>query len=185
MVALCCATALLAVAANVLVAQPTVAVRREERSPFAMVITLAFFGILGGLLGSRLGKVPLPPRVADLILDAGLALLVVGTVVNVLGRLTLGDQGGKRVILGRDHAFIAGGVYRWVRHPLYASLAAMACGAAMIFANAGALAVTLFLFLPAMIHIARREEAVMEGLFPGYADYRRRTGMLLPRPWRR
>lgn len=183
-VALCTAAALLAVAANFLLARPPSTIRSEQKSVVATGSMLAYFAVLYGVLRFHVGEVRLPAGLAEVLLDAGLGLLLLGTAVNVGGRFALGGQWGNHVVLYQDHALVTTGVFRWVRHPLYASLLWMACGAALIFANAAALAATLGLFLPAMIYRARQEEAALLTLFPGYAEYRRKTGMLLPWPRR-
>jgi protein-S-isoprenylcysteine O-methyltransferase Ste14 len=80
------------------------------------------------------------------------------------------------------------GVYRWLRHPLYASLVWMFTGAALLFLNPLALAANLGVFLPAMIYRGHQEEVALTGEFPAYAEYRRHTGMLVPKlspPWNR
>jgi len=184
-VAICTGAALLAVAINFLVAPPPSTIRQEHKSVVATGTMLGYFGGFYGLLRFQLGVVLLPRGLADLLLDLGLGLMLAGTVVNVLGRVALGGQWGNHVVLYRDHALVRTGMFRWVRHPLYASLVWMACGASFIFSNLAALLATLGIFLPAMIYRARQEEAALLTLFPGYAEYRRRTGMLVPWPWPR
>ena len=184
-VAACTAAALLAVAVNFLFAPPRSTIRSERKSVVATGTMLGYFVLLYLLLRFQFGVVRLPLGMADLLLDLGLVLMVAGTAVNVLGRVTLGGQWGDHVVLYQDHALVDTGVFRWVRHPLYASLIWMACGAALIFRNLAALLATLGVFLPAMVYRARQEESALSALFPGYAAYRRRTGMLVPRPWPR
>ena len=182
-VALCTAVALLAVAANFLLAPPPSTIQAEKKSVVATGTMLAYFGVLYLLLRFQLGVVLLPATLAKVVLDLGLALILVGTVVNVLGRIALGGRWGNHVVLYQDHALVRTGMFRWVRHPLYASLIWMACGGSLVFSNLAALGATLCVFLPAMIYRARQEEAALITLFPGYAEYRRTTGMLVPRPW--
>lgn len=182
-VALCTAAALLAVAANFLFAPPSSSIQTEKKSVVATGTMLVYFMVLYLLLRFHVGAVLLPERIANVLLDLGLALILVGTVVNVMGRVALGGQWGNHVVLYKEHAMVSTGMFRWVRHPLYASLIWMACGASLIFSNIAALAATLCVFLPAMIYRARQEEVALITLFPGYAEYRRKTGMLVPWPW--
>ena len=184
-VALCTAAALLAVAVNFLSAPPPSTIRTEQKSVVATGTMLGYFVVLYLLLRFQLGVVPLPTGLADLLLDLGLVLILAGTLVNILGRLALAGQWGNHVVLYKDHHLVDTGMFRWVRHPLYASLVWMACGAAFIFSNLAALLATLGVFLPAMVYRARQEETALLALFPGYAAYRRRTGMLVPWPWPR
>ena len=182
-VALCTAAALLAVAVSFLFAPPPSTIRAEKKSVVATGTMLGYFVVLYLLLRFQVGVIALPAGLAVVLLDLGLALMLAGTVVNVLGRVTLGGQWGNHVVLYQNHAMVNSGVFRWVRHPLYGSLIWMACGAACIFSNLAALVATLCVFVPAMIYRARQEEAALITLFPGYAEYRRKTGMLVPRLW--
>ncbi len=185
LVAGCAIVVLLAVLVNFVLAPPASAIRSERRSLVATGTMMGFFGIFYVLLRLQVGVVRLPPPAAHALLDVGLVLVLLGTGVQVSGRIALGRQWGNHVIVYQDHALVSTGLFRWIRHPLYASLVWMACGAALVFANAAALAATLGIFLPAMVHRARQEEAALMSHFPGYADYRRRTGMLVPWPWPR
>lgn len=182
-VALCTGAALLAVAANFLFAPPPTSIQTEKKSFVATGTMLVYFMVLYLLLRFHVGAILLPERIANVLLDLGLALLLLGTVVNVMGRVALGGQWGNHVVLYKEHAMVSTGMFRWVRHPLYASLIWMACGASLIFSNMAALVATVCIFLPAMIYRARQEEAALITLFPGYAEYRRKTGMLVPWPW--
>jgi len=171
--------ALAAVFTNFLLAKDRSAMRSEQRSPVATGTMLGFFALLYLILRLRVTERPVPPWV----LIAGLVLLVAGTAVNLLGRLNLGGNWGDQVVVYHDHTLVARGAYRWVRHPLYASLVWMGVGAALVFGNPLALAAVLGLFLPAMRFRARQEETVLTQRFPGYAQYQRSTGMFLPKPW--
>ncbi len=182
-VAICTGAALLAVAANFVFAPPPSTIQSEKKSAVATGTMLVYFVVLYLLLRFHIGEIRLPARTSNVLLDFGLALLLVGTVVNILGRVALGGQWGNHVVLYKDHALVSSGMFRWVRHPLYASLIWMASGASLVFSNVAALGATLCIFVPAMIYRARQEEAALIILFPGYADYRRKTGMLVPWPW--
>jgi len=124
--------ALAAVLGNFLLARSRNApIRAEKRSPVATGTMLAFFGALYVVLRFRLGEIYAPK--AAMVL--GLVLLAAGTVGNILGRLALAGNWGDHVVMYRDHQLVASGIYRWVRHPLYASLIWMASGASLIFGN--------------------------------------------------
>jgi hypothetical protein len=111
---------------------------------------------------------------------AGLALVVLGSAVNIMGRFALGRNWGNQVIIYQDHTLVTGGMYRFVRHPLYASLIWMFIGASLVFQNWASLLATLFIFLPAMYYRGKLEEKALIAQFPGYAEYRDRTGMFFP-----
>ncbi len=74
---------------------------------------------------------------------------------------------------------VTGGPYRWVRHPMYS---AVMLGMAGIALRSGswwscAAAVSLVGLLAAK---ARWEERHLAAAFPGYPEYRKRTGRFLP-----
>lgn len=179
-VALATVLALAAVAVNFsLAAGGRARVRSERRSPVATLTMLAFFGVLYLVLRLGLGRVPMPRG----LVVAGLVLLAAGSALNLAGRLALAGNWSDHVVIYQDHQFVARGAYRLVRHPLYAALIWMAAGACLALGNLLGLALVLGVFVPAMVYRARQEEAVLTATFPGYADYRRRTGMLVPMPW--
>jgi protein-S-isoprenylcysteine O-methyltransferase Ste14 len=181
-VVLCAFTTLTAVLLNFLLAQRVTAVKRERRSVVATASMLGFFGGFFCLLRFGIGAVGnLPLAVTRPAAVLGLTLIVAGTIMNLLGRIALGTNWGDHIRIYRNHGLVTGGVYRRLRHPLYASLLWMFSGAALLFLNPLALAANLGVFLPAMLYRARQEENALAAEFPPYAEYRRRTGMFLPR----
>ena len=167
LVVLCAFATLTAVLVSFLVAQRTAAVKRERRSVVATGTMLGFFAVFFSLLRFRIGAVQVLSgtgwRIATVV---GLTLLIAGTATNILGRLALGDNWGDHIRIYRNHGLITRGVYRLVRHPLYASLIWMFCGASLIFQNPLALLAALAIFLPAMAYRARQEETALTAEFP-------------------
>jgi len=81
----------------------------------------------------------------------------------------------------RTTQLVTSGAYRWIRHPMYASLLLLGAGA---FLKAVTLpSVTLGACLvAALIMTARADEAETAARFgPSYEAYRARTGMFFPR----
>lgn len=113
--------------------------------------------------------------------------------VLLAGSLALAVEGFRLLVVrGRPHGgieatteLVTTGLYRWVRHPLYASLLYGTWGAYLKHPAPGttALALVASVFLVAT---ARTEEAEnLERFGAAYARYMGRTGAFLPRPWRR
>ena len=181
-VVLCAFATLTAVLVNFLLAQRSSAVRREKRSIVAIGTMLGFFVAFAGLIRFRIGAVEVfSPGAWRAAAVAGLALIVAGATLNILGRLALGTNWGDHIRIYRNHGLVTHGAYRIVRHPLYASLIWMACGASLVFENPFAMLAALGVFLPAMAYRARQEETALTAEFPAYAEYRSRTGMFFPK----
>jgi protein-S-isoprenylcysteine O-methyltransferase Ste14 len=178
-VTLCTISVLTAVFVNFQLARGSRAVRVKRKSAVETGSMLAFLVLVYLLIRFRVGARVIPTIHAPVTV-VGLILVVAGTVVNLLGRFSLGRNWGNQVIIYQDHTLVTGGVYGLVRHPLYAGLVWMFLGASLAFQNWAALAATVFLFLPAMWYRAKQEEKALITRFPDYAEYRNRTGMLFP-----
>ncbi len=154
----------------------------QRRSPVATASMLAFFGVLTLVLKTRYGALPPPGDLLDSVLvTTGLALVMLGTAVNLLGRISLGHNWANEATLYVEQTLVTSGVYRLVRHPLYASLLWFGVGASLIHANPLALALMLGVFQPAMRWRATLEEEMLGARFPEYARYQARVGMFWPR----
>ena len=95
----------------------------------------------------------------------------------------LGESWSVTLELNADHRLVTRGVYRLVRHPMYASFFVLGIGQALLMANwiagfAGLASTALLVALR-----LPKEEAMMIGQFGDeYRGYRERTGALVP--WR-
>lgn len=113
-------------------------------------------------------------------------LLLLGGVEVLIGGLAIirafADLGRSLTPMPRPHAqaeMVERGIYRRIRHPIYAGLILSAIGWATVSGSppSFAAAVALGLFLDAK---ARREEAWLSDRYPEYAEYRTRTKRFLP-----
>jgi protein-S-isoprenylcysteine O-methyltransferase Ste14 len=158
--------------------------KRSRRSIVATGSMSAFFIVVYLLIRFRLGalgKIPLVPHIVVILL--GLLLMLLGAFMNLRGRVDLGRNWANHIKVYDDHTLVTRGAYRFVRHPLYASLVWMGVGVGLVYLNWAAVAATLFIFLPFMVYRARQEEELLAKEFKEYADYKKRTGMLFPRLW--
>jgi protein-S-isoprenylcysteine O-methyltransferase Ste14 len=157
--------------------------REEEPSGRALhvlimilAVDLMFWGNLAfGILNQRV--IP-----SDLIvLCAGVALTWLGVAFAIWARHSIGENWSGRVTVKVDHQLIQSGPYSWVRHPIYSGLLVANFGAALFIGQWRCLAAML-IFLAEMSRKASKEEAVMLTEFgERYAEYRRRTGFLIPK----
>jgi protein-S-isoprenylcysteine O-methyltransferase Ste14 len=94
----------------------------------------------------------------------------------------LGRNWSVSLELRKDHQLIRHGVYRSIRHPMYASIWLFSLAQGMLLENwlAGWSAVVTF--APLYFLRTPREERMMSEVFGGeYDDYMARTGRLFPR----
>lgn len=113
--------------------------------------------------------------------------MTVLAVLGLLGGAFFGLSGARG--LGRNRTIfpepnpgsrlVRHGIYRWVRHPLYASLMWLALGWAAWWASATALlaGAALAVFLDRK---ARHEETRLRAQFPEYSEYARQVRRFLP-----
>lgn len=156
--------------------------KKEKKSIVETGTMLMFFAFFYLILRSGIGRIDLDALRLDVLVPViGLFVLIIGCIVNIRGRLALGNNWSNQIKIYQDHTFVSHGVYRFVRHPLYASIIWMFLGASFVYANAPALAATIFLFIPFMSYRSKQEENALMAEFPDYAAYRRRVGMFFPK----
>jgi len=80
----------------------------------------------------------------------------------------------------RRSGLVAGGLYRFVRHPQYISLTLFGLGILLVWGRAVTF-LALFAMMFLYYYLAKHEEAVCRRLFgQAYEDYRRRTSFIVP-----
>jgi len=109
----------------------------------------------------------------------GNALVVLGLIVIALGGIALRGNLTPFPQPRRGGELVESGLYRWIRHPIYAGLMIVAVGASLVRASTIALLVSAILVVFLDLK-ARREETLLLDRFPEYAAYRRRTRRFVP-----
>lgn len=138
-----------------------------------LLVAVAVFGASG--LGA------LPPHSA-----AGWATAILGLAVMAgglfIGGRALRDLGTSLTAMPRprdDARFVDAGIYRVVRHPMYAALITTAIGWALVTTSVPAAVATVA--LAAWLDLkSRREEVWLRGRYPEYEAYRRHTHRFIP-----
>ena len=144
-----------------------------RRVPSTVLVALQF-GLIALLVVAM--RWPVPPRVWPLTLFL-LAMAV------VLGLWTLGcNRWGNfniRPELRSGARLVTGGPYRWIRHPMYASVL-LGVGA-LVYADPRPWRVILLVaLLLVLMTKAAREETYLRAAFPEYSAYASRTWRLVP-----
>lgn len=105
------------------------------------------------------------------------AVLILGGLLNVVGLLTMRRA---FTIMCEARVLVQSGVYRWIRHPLYAShFLIYLC---YTFLHLHAVTIALYgIFVAGQVFRARLEERKLAEAFPEYEEYRHRTGMFFPK----
>ena len=113
---------------------------------------------------------------------AGGAIMVVSLWLFWRSHVDLGENWSVSLELREGHQLISHGVYRRVRHPMYASIWLWGLAQGMMLANwlAGWSALLAFAAMY-FIRLPREERLMCEKFGDNYRDYARRTGRLFPR----
>ena len=112
-------------------------------------------------------------------LKIGVILICLSMVPGVWGCLSLGELTAD-IRLAEEHRVVKTGVYRWIRHPMYAALIFWCAGSLLFFKSL--LFLILFALIPAAYVEARREEKLLiEAFGEEYERYRNVVGMFFPK----
>jgi len=111
----------------------------------------------------------------------GVCLLALGGVLSWTSARTLGRQWRFDAGLNADHQLIQSGAYRFVRHPIYASMLCMLLGTGSFLTPVPFLVAALVFFLIGLEIRVRIEDALLGSRFgEEFADYQRRVPAYLP-----
>jgi len=96
----------------------------------------------------------------------------------------LGKNWSPTLEIREDHSITDHGVYKYIRHPMYASFYLMAIGQALLIPNwiagpASLIAFTLMFFL----RLKPEEQMMVDRFGAKYTDYRAKTKRLIPGIW--
>ena len=112
----------------------------------------------------------------------GLGALTIGLLIWTFR--TLGPNLTDTVVTRREHSLVTTGPYRWVRHPIYTAILSFMAGVVVIGGSWFGVA-AFGLLLGLLIVKASWEEKRLIEVFPGYPEYRTKTGQFVPRVGRK
>jgi protein-S-isoprenylcysteine O-methyltransferase Ste14 len=159
------------------------AVSREGR--WSLLLRPVVFLFMLGLVvlywiepsGSAWLFLPLP----SLVRSGGVLLGIVGVLLLIWVHRTLGIQWSTTLQFKEGHSLITNGPYKYIRHPMYASLSLFFVGLSII-SSFWPLFVLVAITLLFFVRIVKREESMMIDQFgEEYRIYMKRTGRFLPR----
>jgi protein-S-isoprenylcysteine O-methyltransferase Ste14 len=143
-----------------------------------MLVAVLLLGYLGWQLGI-LDRRFVPDT--DAVRWAGLLLTIAGLGITVWARVHLGQFWSARVGLKEGHELIQSGPYEWVRHPIYSGLLLATLGSALVVGANRALLAALVFGLGLTLKARREEKLLSQHFGEAFAQYRQRTGSLVPR----
>lgn len=157
-------------------------VQKEKKSVVETGTMTLFFLVFCGILQSRAGVIPIRfVFVKELLMILGTVMIAAGCLINIDGRLSLGRNWANQIKIYREQTLVQKGMYRFVRHPLYASTIFMFYGACLVYRNILSFAAVTVIFIPFMGYRARQEEDLLIQRFPRYNEYKKCTGMFFPK----
>ncbi len=109
-----------------------------------------------------------------------LVIYIISIIINLLGRYYLGNNWGNNIVIYTDQTLVTNGVYRIVRHPLYASIIWAIYSIGVLRSNYYVFILNTIVFIPFMYYRAKQEEKELVKDFKEYEDYRKTTGMFFP-----
>ena len=152
--------------------------KKEVKSIVETFSMSSFFIIVWLVVVLKIGTFNYQNMVLDIIF---LVVYVIGIVFNLLGRYYLGHNWGNNVVIYNDHTLVNNGVYKVVRHPLYASIIWMIYAVGILFQNYLVIILNTIVFIPFMYYRAKQEEIELVKVFKEYKNYRKNTGMFFPK----
>lgn len=158
-------------------------VKKQTKSLVETGTMFLFFVFFYLIVKNNFGSITFIPQSLELTNKIICTLVIIlGTYVNVRGRLELGQNWANQIKIYQDHKLKTNGMYRLVRHPLYASLIWIFMAGSLIFSNLFAFILTLFVFLPLMYYRASQEESLLLKSFPDeYKKYQSKVRMFIPK----
>jgi protein-S-isoprenylcysteine O-methyltransferase Ste14 len=155
-------------------------VKTFKKSPVETFSMTAFVLVLYLLVINKLGVYTIN-QMTKLLQYIGLVVFIFGTAINILGRLYLGHNWSNQVRVRGQHTLVDKGPFKWVRHPLYASIIIMIYAAGFIYHNYLVVILNTIVFIPIMTYRAKQEENALIESVEGYADYMKKTGRFVPK----
>jgi protein-S-isoprenylcysteine O-methyltransferase Ste14 len=113
---------------------------------------------------------------------SGIALVWIGVGIAIWARYHLGEYWSGKVTIKTDHKLINTGPYEYVRHPIYSGILLALAGTALAIGAWRGIAAFLLMLVVFLAKIQQEERMLTAQLGEGYLEFKRRTGMLIPRP---
>jgi protein-S-isoprenylcysteine O-methyltransferase Ste14 len=115
---------------------------------------------------------------------AGVPLVLLGLIVRVVSRLTLGKAFSPVVQTTETHKLVTRGIYGIIRHPAYLGTLCLLVGFPLCFGSFVGLGIAVFAGIPVLIYRIQIEERSLQAWFgEEYEAYSKKTNRLIPYLW--
>lgn len=150
-------------------------VHRLLQGLLVLIMLLLIVGSFNALWPNRL-LIPHDP----LFLVLGDVVALGGLIITLWARTVLASNWSATATFKERHELIQHGPYKRIRHPIYTGMMLMIIGTAVVVGTLNALIAILF-FLAFIWLKIRAEEQLLLKYFPdAYAEYKKKTGALIP-----
>ena len=156
--------------------------KKEVKSVVETASMTSFFIVIWLVISFRIGTFNYNNLFFNIVF---IIVYIIGVIFNLLGRYYLGHNWGNNVVIYNDHTLVKNGVYKIVRHPLYASIIWMIYSVGVLCQNYLVIILNTIVFIPFMYYRAKQEEKELMLVFNEYSDYVKNTGMFFPKVKRR
>lgn len=112
----------------------------------------------------------------------GVSLFIIGVFLSNWGRFALGKNWRPALIgteVDNQQKLVTGGPFSFIRHPIYSGMILLGFGFEISLLSWFFLAIVPAVFL--LYRQAKSEERALEARFPQYRQYKKSTGMFLPK----
>ena len=125
---------------------------------------------------------PLSPRARGRAGGIGTLLLAFAVLLFFRSHADLGRNWSPSLQIREGHTLVTGGVYRSIRHPMYAAMWLWSVAQTLLLQNWIAGWAGLVLFVPVyVLRVPREEQMMLEQFGEEYQEYIKRTGRVVPR----
>jgi isoprenylcysteine carboxyl methyltransferase (ICMT) family protein YpbQ len=124
-------------------------------------------------------SVPVLPGTLD-VMAIGLILAILGLILGLWARATLGSNWSGSVTFKEDHELIQIGPYTFVRHPIYSAFLLLYLGTAIAIGTIGGFIGFPLLFISCWIKLKQEEDVMIRHFKGTYLEYQKSVKALIP-----
>ena len=110
----------------------------------------------------------------------GMALIIIGLIVMIVGQATLWRNYSGTVVIRVDHQLVTHGIYRFTRNPMYLGLIMVLTGLPVYAASLYGFIASLVLIPIILDRIKLEEKLLSEEFQDAYQSYKETTRKLIP-----